>query len=206
MKAILWSAALLSLVARANAQGVSAPWDISQTASELADQAARLTPVLDRLDPELWEKNGAPAAYVAQARSTQLEAGYLVDAARKFAKQPEKLSLAIATYFRMQSVETMINSLAEGVRRYQEPKLGDQLVGTLAANFGNRDQLRQYIADLADTREQEWKVIDSEAQRCRGDLMKLPPVRPATQKATPVKPAAVNADISIKTSTGVNNK
>ncbi len=197
MKTALWSAALLMLFARANAQGVSAPWDISQTAGVLADQAARLTPVLGRLDPELWEKNGAPAAYVAQALSTQLEAGYLVDAARKFAKQPEKLSLAISTYFRMQSVETMINSLSEGVRRYQEPKLGDELVATLAANYGNRDQLRQYIADLADTREQEWKVIDSEAQRCRGDLMKLPAARPAASQtktspaaASPVSPAS----------------
>lgn len=198
MKVLLWSATLL-LFSRANAQGVSAPWDISQSASVLADQAAQLTPVLGRLDPEQWEKNSAPAAYVAQARSTQLEAGYLVDAARKFAKQPEKLSLAIATYFRMQSVETMINSLAEGVRRYQEPKLGDELVGTLAANFGNRDQLRQYIADLADTREQEWKVIDNEAQRCRGDLMKLPPVRPATgQTKTMPSPAPTSP---IKTNT-----
>lgn len=183
-----WST-LLVFTACANAQGVSAPWDMSQTASRLAEQAARLTPVLDRLNLPDWEAKGAPAAYTAQAKSTQAEAGYLVDAARKFENQPEKLSLAISTYFRMQSVETMIQSLAEGVRRYQDARLGDELVSTLSANFENRDQLRQYIADLAETREQEFKVIDSEAQRCRGDLLRLAPAqRTGSTRQNPAAP------------------
>ena len=150
-------------------------------------QAERLGPVLDRLKPADWQSKGASESYVAQATSIRNEAGYLIDAANAFVKQPEKLSLAISTYFRMQSVEKMVDSLADGVRRYQDSRLGDELVTTVAANFVNRDQLRQYISDLADTREQELRVIDSEAQRCRGDLLRQPPAQAAPRR-TPAAP------------------
>lgn len=171
-----------------HAQGISAPWDMSQTAIALALQADKLTPVLEQLNPDAWKAKGAPDAYVAQAQSVRNESGYLISAAKAFERQPERLTLAISTYFRMQAVESMINSLADGVRRYQDPKLGDELVRTVAENYTNRDQLRQYISDLADTREQELKVIDSEAQRCRGTLLRQPPAPPVRQ-STP-RPAA----------------
>lgn len=167
------------------AQGFSAPWDVSQTATSLAAQAERLTPLLDQLKPTEWK--GAPEAYTTQAKGIRDEAGYLVDAANAFVKQPEKLSLAIATYFRMQSVEKMVDSLADGVRRYQDPRLGDEMVTTVAANYGNRDMLRQYISDLASTREEEFKVIDSEAQRCRGDLLRQAPVQTTPKAKAPAK-------------------
>ena len=185
----LFSLAFLTVsLSNIYAQGFSAPWDVSQTASALAAHAAKLAPVLDQLRLAEWQAKGAPEAYVAQARSIQTEAGYLIDSARAFEKQPDKLSLAIATYFRMQSVEKMMDSLADGVRRYQDPQLGDELISTVAANFTNRDQLRQYISDLAEAREQEFRVIDSEAQRCRNDLMRLPPPsQNSTPRRTPQK-------------------
>ena len=34
------------------AQGVSAPWDVTQAAKDLSDQAERLQPLLDQLTPE----------------------------------------------------------------------------------------------------------------------------------------------------------
>jgi hypothetical protein len=167
-----------------SAQGFSAPWDISKTAGALALQAAKLTPLLDQMKPSDWQAKGAPDAYAAQAKSAREEAGYLEDSAAAFVKQPEKLSLAIATYFRMQSVEKIVDSLADAVRRYQDQRLGDEIVTVLAANFTNRDMLRQYISDLAVTREDEFKVIDSEAQRCRGSLvLRQPPQTGTARKA-----------------------
>ncbi len=179
----------------AMAQGISAPWDISQVITDLSTQAERLKPLLDQLTPEQWQAKGAPATYTAQWHTTQNEVGYLVDSAAAFKKQPEKLSLGLDTYFRMQSVETQLNSLVEGVRRYQNPAVGDLLVSVMAANSGNRDHLREYISDLAKSKEQEFSVVDSEAQRCRGALMRQPPARaaaPATPKpaAQPVAPPA----------------
>ena len=169
------------------AQGVSAPWDISQTVNALAAQAERLKPVLEQLTPEQWQSKGAPATYVTQWRAAQDEVGYVLRAADALSKQPEKLSLAFETYFRMQAVEAQINSLVEGVRRYQNPAVGDLMISVMAANSTNRDQLRQYITDLTETKEQEFQIVDKEAQRCRANLVRQAPARPA---AAPKPPAA----------------
>ena len=80
-------------------------------------------------------------------------------------KQPEKLTLALETLFRLQAVESQVSSLVDGVRRYQNGAVGDLLVSVMSANSANRDQLRQYITDLAKTKEQEFQIVDSEAQR-----------------------------------------
>jgi len=176
---------LLSLTVRG--QGVSAPWDISQTVTALAAQAERLKPVLEQLTPEQWQSKGAPATYVTQWRAAQDEVGYVLRAADALGKQPDKLSLAFETYFRLQAVEAQINSLVEGVRRYQNPAVGDLMISVMAANSTNRDQLRQYITDLAETKEQEFQIADKEAQRCRGMLVRQAPARPA---AAPKPPAA----------------
>jgi len=167
------------------AQGVSAPWDISQTLGALTQQAERLNPLLNQLTPEQWVARGAPAVYTAQWHGAQNELGYLMGAARAMQKQPEKLTLALETLFRMQAVESQVTSLVDGVRRYQNPAVGDLLVSVLGANSANRDQLRQYVSDLAQTKEQEFQVVDQEAQRCRGTLNRQAPARPA-----PPKPAA----------------
>jgi hypothetical protein len=176
---------LISLTVRG--QGVSAPWDISQTVTALAAQAERLKPVLEQLTPQQWQSKGAPATYVTQWHAAQDEVGYVLRAADALGKQPDKLSLAFETYFRMQAVEAQINSLVEGVRRYQNPAVGDLMISVMAANSTNRDQLRQYITDLAETKEQEFQIADKEAQRCRGMLVRQAPARPA---AAPKPPAA----------------
>jgi hypothetical protein len=178
---------ILPLALPGRAQGVSAPWDISQTLTSLAEQSKRLTPILEQLTPGNWEAKGAPAAYTAQWRNARSEVGYLLGAAEAMKKQPEKLTLALETLFRLQSVEAQVNSLIDGVRRYQNPAVGDLLVSVVSANSANRDQLRQYITDLAQTKEQEFQVVDREAQRCRDSLMRQPPARPVAPKpaATP---------------------
>jgi hypothetical protein len=189
--AFLFLSMVLSSPARA--QGVSAPWDISQTLGSLAEQAERLTPLLEQLTPEQWEAKGAPAAYTAQWRNARSEVGYLLGAAQSLRKQPEKLTLALETLFRLQAVESQINSLVDGVRRYQNPAVGDLLVSVVSANSANRDQLRQYVTDLAQTKEQEFQIVDQEAQRCRGALMRQAPARSAP------KPAAAPAGNSAAT-------
>jgi hypothetical protein len=167
--------------------GVSAEWDISQTLEALSQQAKRLRPILDQLTPQQWVSNGAPVAYVAQWQKAQEDLTNLVDSAKAVEKQPERLPLALDLYFRMQSLESRLNSLVDGVRNYQNPAVGDLLVGVLGENSANRDKLRQYITDLANTKEQEFQVVDKEAQRCRGSLSRPAPSRPA---ASPMKKKA----------------
>lgn len=172
-----------------SAQGVSAPWDISQVLTSLEAQAQHLLPILEQLTPEKWEAKGAPAAYTAQWRNARSEVGYLLGVSESLKKQPEKLTFALETLFRLQAVEAQVSSLVDGVRRYQNPAVGDLLISVVSANSANRDQLRQYITDLARTKDEEFQVVDREAQRCRGTLMRQPQARSAPAASKPVTPA-----------------
>ncbi len=174
----------IAMPALTRAQGISEPWDVSRAAKDLSAQAERLKPLLDQLTPEQWQAKGAPAAYVTQWRNAEDELGYMVRAAANLSRQPEMLTVALETYFRLQAVESQVTSLVEGVRRYQNPAVGDLIVSVMGANSANRDQLRQYITDLAQTRDQEFQIADKEAQRCRGQLMRQPRPTAAPKPAT----------------------
>jgi hypothetical protein len=124
-------------------------------------------------------KKGAPAAYVSQWRGAEDDWGYLANTIKALKAQPDKLTLALDTYFRVQSLELRLSSLADGVRNYQNPAIGDLLVSVMGENSANRDKLRQYISDLAANKEQESQILEQEAQRCRGLVN-----RPAPKKKT----------------------
>jgi hypothetical protein len=167
---------LLPLSVVAQQPSVAPAWDISQTLAGFGAQVNRLGPVLEQLAPEDWIKNGAPEAYVAQWQAAQQELRYVINAAKVFENQPERLSAALDAYFRWQALEERLRSLVDGTRRYQNPALGDLLMSVVGENTSNRDQLRQYITDLAGQKEQELAVIDGEAQRCRDNLNRQQPV------------------------------
>ncbi len=164
------------------APSVPASWDVSKSVGELAAQVAQLKPLLAQLTPQQWIANGAPEAYVAQWQSARQELDYLDQTARTLEKQPEKLTAALDVYFRLQSVEWRLQSLSEGARKYQNTAAGDRLAEAVGADATKRDQLRQYITDLAAQNEQEFAVVEREAQRCRDQQNKQAP-RPAAAPA-----------------------
>jgi len=151
-------------------QGVPEDWDVRTMLRNLQTQAQHLKPILDQVHPENWVAQGAPKEYITQAQNTQAELRYLQQNSDAFLKQPERLPLALDTYFRMQSLDTMLGSLIQGIRKYQNPAVGDLVQGILNENTGNRDRLREYIRQLATEKEQEFQIADREAQRCRGVL------------------------------------
>jgi len=128
--------------------------------------------VIERVKPEGWVANGAPQTYVAQWQSVQTEMNYLLGSIDALSKQPERLPLALDSYFRMQAMESTFSSVIEGIRKYQNPAIADLLQAVANENGTNRDRLRQYVQDLAVQKEQEFQVADKEAQRCRGDMMR----------------------------------
>jgi hypothetical protein len=92
-------------VPRDSAQaGVVADWDVTPTVDALSAQAKRLKPILDQLTPQEWVSKGAPQTYVTQWKGAEDELGYLVDSANALKKQPERLTLALDTYFRLQGL------------------------------------------------------------------------------------------------------
>lgn len=163
--------------AQAPQPSVAAPWDITQTIAALSAQAQRVKPILDQLTPQEWVQKGAPETYVTQLASARQELDYVTNSAKALERQPDRLTLALDTYLRWEAFESRANLVVEAVRRYQNPAVGDLLVGVLADNAANRDKLRDYVTDLASQKEQEFAVVDKEAQRCRDTVNRPPPAR-----------------------------
>ncbi|HYL37537.1 MAG TPA: hypothetical protein VEV17_16600 [Bryobacteraceae bacterium] len=179
MKFATWTCLLLFSAAAARAQsaaasGVSAEWDVRKLLDALDLQAQHLKPVIDQVKPETWLSRGAPDTYVAQWKSAQAELRYLLSSSAALSRDPEKLTLALDVYLRMEAMDSTLGSLIEGIRKYQNPALADLTQSVLAENSNNRDRLRQYLQDLAAQKEKEFQIADREAQRCRSVLLNQP--------------------------------
>ncbi len=177
-----------ALAAQQPNAGVSPEWDIRKDMTTLAAQIRQLQPMVDKIKPETWISQGAPSAYVKQMASLQAGMQYLLGSSEKLAREPERLTAALDAYFRMQYVELLINSLRAGLRKYQSPDLAEIINGLLMETNNNKEKLRTHIVDLAALREQEMSVMDQEAQRCRGQLSRIPLRTPVTEKRRNQKP------------------
>ncbi len=158
----------------AQSGGIPPEWELNKQLSSLADHVQRIKPVLEQLKPEDWVSQGAPAIYRDQVQRTRAEIDYLVGSTKELMARPEKLSIALETFLRMQSLEAMLRSVAAGVRKYQNPAAADLLQSLVSDTTNDRDHLRQYLVELAADREQQFAVMDREAQRCRSQLSRVP--------------------------------
>jgi len=154
--------------------GVASEWDVRKLLDSLDLQAQHVKPIIDQVKPETWVAKGAPKAYVTQWTTAQAELKYLLGSSEALSKQPERLTLALETYFRIQALESTLSSVTEGIRKYQNPALADLMQSVVTENSSNADKLRQYVQDLAAQKEQEFQIADREAQRCRETLVKQP--------------------------------
>lgn len=154
--------------------GVASEWDARKIIDALSTQAKHLKPLMDQIQPAGWVSKGASETYVAQWGTAQTQLKYLIASSEAFARQPERLPLGLDTYFRMESVESSLGSLTEGVRKYQNPALATIMQSVIAENSTNRDRLRTYLQDLSKQKEEEFQVADREAQRCRAALLSEP--------------------------------
>jgi len=171
---------LFGLVGSLAAQqaGMQNEWDIHKTLTAIALHADRLVPFLDQIHPESWTQAGAPAAYTQQAKTCQNEIRGIAQSARELSRNPEKLTDEMKLLFRIRTFETLLASLGEGLRKYQNPPMADMLSSAVAENSPNRERLQEYVMELAIAREQEFRVADQEAQRCRESISR----RPSTQE------------------------
>ena len=157
--------------------GVSSEWDVRKLLDSLVLQTEHLKTVIGQVKTDGMIANGAPQTYISQWNTAQTELKYLLASVEGLAKQPERLPMALDTYFRMQAMESTLGSVFEGMRKYQNPALADLLQSVVNENSTNRDRLRQYMQDLAVQKEQEFQVVDKEAQRCRGSILSQPTAR-----------------------------
>lgn len=160
---------MLSFCAMAicGAQELPPEWDARKLAQAVVEATHQLNPIMARISPAEWTSNGAPPAYSFQLERIKNGVGYLVISAKQFSVDPQKLSVALDIYLRIQWLETQIGSLEQGVRKYQNPALADLLMAAVSDNAKARTQLQQYVLDLANYQETELKVMAKEAQKCR---------------------------------------
>jgi hypothetical protein len=183
-------------VQAAGGGSIASEWDIRTTVKVLNQQTAQLLPILDSLKVKEWTAAGASSVYEQQLDSAKVQLQGFSPAVTEFERHVEKLSSALDVFFRLQNLDAVLGSLTDGVTRYQNPALGELMQGILGQYQNSRQQLRQYMLDLATSKEQEYELMDREAQRCRGDLLRQsrsappPPPPPASASATVPAPAA----------------
>jgi hypothetical protein len=154
-----------------NQAGVLSQWEVRRLLQNLEEQAQHLAPIVEQIQPAGWAAQGAPQAYQDQWVHTKAGLQDLLSDSAALQKKPERLTLALDTYFRMVALENVLGSVLEGVRKYQDAALARRIQDVINENSANRDTLRQYVQDLSVQKEQEFAVADEEAQRCRGALM-----------------------------------
>lgn len=155
--------------------GLETPWDVRKILASLAAQTDQAKPLLTQLDPQQWVDKGASSTYEQQWQTAQRQLQDVLLSTQRLSQNTDSLSLALDAYFRLEALEVTARSLDEGAERYGSRPLAQKLNEYVAQSFGNRQRLRDYIQDLAASSEQNFKIADEEAQRCRGMISKEAP-------------------------------
>ncbi len=150
-------------------EGVQPVWNVKTMCQELSDQLSRFQPLLEKVNPKEW-KNSADA-YAKQLEDLEKQIGYLKRTLDELAADPGRMTKALEGFLRMQTVESMMQSMIAGVRRYQNPAMADLLQGVLNEVGPYAQALQDYLVQLVAQKEAEFKIIDEEAQRCRSQLI-----------------------------------
>jgi hypothetical protein len=150
----------------------------------IAQHTARLLPMLERIRVQEWIAQGAPETYSAQLDSARKQIGAIGSEMDALAQHPDRMQDCMKGLFRVQAFHLALDSLMGGLRKYQNPPLADLIQSVAAEDQSDIEKLQGYILQLADEKEQEFQVVDHEAQRCRASLSK----QPAAPKAAPHKP------------------
>lgn len=149
--------------------------DIGKALDSVSSYASRLGPMLEEARPKEWVAKGAPDTYITQWNSSLEQSKGLGSAAKDLAQHTDRLPDVLQLLFRIQSLEITTGSLEDGLRRYQNPALADLLSATRAEATPVREKLQQYALELAAEKDQQFQIVDREAQRCRQDLSREPP-------------------------------
>jgi hypothetical protein len=157
---------------------------IARTLNAISLHAARIEPMLQQLKPNDWVAKGAPDTYVAQWNSTIGQFRAIQSDMAALAQRPDRMTECMKALFRAQASHQILSSLVGGLRRYQNPALADLIESVAAEDRGDLDRFQQYVLELASEKEQQFAVVDAEAQRCRAALSRQP-AEPARTKRSP---------------------
>lgn len=135
---------------------------------------SRLDPMLQQLKPADWVSKGAADTYIQQFASANQQLHAIETDMTDLAQHPSQMSDCMRALFRAQGFHGMLESLLGGARRYQNPALADLIQAVAAEDHADLDRLQSWVLQLADEKEQQFTVVDHEAQRCRATLSAQP--------------------------------
>lgn len=158
--------------------GLETPWEIAPVLLAMSDHSTRVLAALDRFDANAWLEKGASPTYAEQLHACREQLKAVADTSKELSHNPEQLSASLELLIRMQSLDTMLASLAEVIRKYQDPARAQDLISLEAENGANRDRFQEYLVNFAADREHALQVMDKEAQRCRS-LLAIPGSTPS---------------------------
>jgi hypothetical protein len=90
------------------------------------------------------------------------------------AQHPAHLTEAMKALFRLQGTQRLLDSLMGGARKYQNPALADLIESVASENTADIDKVQKYLVQTAEDQEQQFTIVDHEAQRCRASLSRQP--------------------------------
>jgi hypothetical protein len=139
--------------------------------SGISKHTARIEPMIQQLHPTEWVEKGAPQTYVAQWNSTIEQLNAIQTEMAALAQRPDQLVELMKALFRVQASQKVVASLMEGLRRYQNPALAELIESVAAEDQSSLDTFERYLVELANDRQQQYDVVEHEAQRCRSTLV-----------------------------------
>ena len=155
--------------------GLETPWDAQQIVAQVARNDDRLRPILAKLNPQRWyDEKGAPSTYIAQWQTAQQQLRDVDVTTQTLQQKVDSLPAALDVYFRLEALEITTRSLNEGAQRYGDGASASELAQFVAQNFTTRERFRDYIKNLAQSTEANFKIADEEAQRCRAMISQQP--------------------------------
>ena len=140
----------------------------------IAQHSDRLLPLLEQVRAKDWVAKGAPGTYALQLASAQQQIKAIDSDMEALAQHPERMQDSMKALFRVQSFHRSLDPLMGGLRKYQNPALADLIQSVAVADQEDLGKLQEHILELANQREQEYLVVDHEAQRCRGVISREP--------------------------------
>jgi hypothetical protein len=140
----------------------------------IAQHAARLLPMLDQVRAKEWMAQGAPEAYVAQVDLARRQIEAIGTEMEALTQHSDHMQECMKGLFRVQAFHGGLDSLLGGLRKYQNPALADLIQSVAAEDQSDIEKIQAYVLELADEKEQEFQVVEHEAQRCRATLSKQP--------------------------------
>lgn len=155
-------------------EGLMPQWEVLEMTKQLAEHTDNIKTILDQVRPKEWIQHGAPEAYVSQYETLQSELNNVKLSAEALGRKPETLSLTVHTFLWLDRVNSMLDSMADGVRRYQNPSVAELLIAARNRNQGAEMGLKDYMRQLADQWQTRMEIANDEAQRCRDTLVRKP--------------------------------